>query len=67
MTEFIDNTGISKSDGSCCINGGGNKEPDLASNIENCYHCTNPVCSCSNDSSYKDELVKKITDEVLKE
>ena len=67
MTEFIDNTGISKSDGSCCIIGDGNKEPDLAGNIENCYHCTNSVCVCNNGSDYKENLVKKITEDLLKE
>ena len=67
MPEFVDRTGINKTDGSCCGVGEGNKEPDPTSNIENCYHCTNSVCGCSNDSNYKDDLVKKITDDVLEE
>lgn len=67
MTEFVDKTDINKNDGSCCGAGEGKKEPDLTSNIENCYHCTNSVCSCDNDSNYKDGLVKKITSEVLEE
>ena len=67
MTEFVDKTGISKTDGSCCEAEDANKEPDLTSNINNCYHCTNFTCGCSNDSNYKEDLVKKITEDVLKE
>ena len=67
MPEFIDKTGINKTDGSCCKTGNENNEPDLTGNIENCYHCTNSVCSCSKDTNYKDELVKKITSDVLEE
>lgn len=67
MPEFIDNTGKSRTDGSCCGIDDRSKEPDLTSNIENCYHCTNSVCGCNNDSNYKEDLIKKITDDVLKE
>ena len=67
MPEFIDKTGICKTDGSCCEVDKKDKDPDLTSNIENCYHCTNSVCSCSNDANYKEDLVKKITEDVLKE
>ena len=67
MPEFIDNTGISKTDGSCYGVGDSNKEPDPTSNIEDCYHCTNSSCGCSNDADYKEDLIKNITDDVLKE
>ena len=67
MPEFIDKTGVSKTDGSCCGVGEKNNEPDPTSNIKNCYHCTNSACGCNNDSSYKEDLVKKITDDVLRE
>jgi hypothetical protein len=67
MPEFIDKTGQSKTDGSCCVTGDGNKEPDLTENIENCYHCTNSECGCINDSNYMEDLVKKITRDVLEE
>jgi len=67
MPEFIDRTEKSKTDGSCCgIGDSGSKDPDPTSNIENCYHCTNSICRCTNDSNYKEDLVKKITDDVLK-
>jgi hypothetical protein len=67
MPEFIDKSGINKTDGSCCGTGDSNKDPDLTGNIENCYHCTNSICGCSNDSNYKEDLVKKITRDVLEE
>lgn len=67
MPEFIDRTGVSKTDGSCCSKEDSSKDPDPTSNIENCYHCTKEECGCNNDTSYKDELIKKITDDVLKE
>jgi hypothetical protein len=67
MPEFVDKTGINKTDGSCCGVGDGNKEPDPTSNIDNCYHCTKEECRCENDSSYKEDLIKKITDDVLEE
>ncbi len=67
MPEFIDQTGKSKTDGSCCGIGDSSKDPDPTSNIENCYHCTNSKCGCSNGSNYKDDLVKKITKDVLDE
>ena len=66
MQEFVDKTGISKTDGSCCVSGNGNNEPDLSSNIENCYHCTKSVCGCNNDSNYKEELVKKMRELIHK-
>ena len=67
MPEFIDKSGINKTDGSCCGIGDGSNDPDPTGNIQNCYHCTNSVCGCSNDSNYKEDLVKKITDDVLEE
>jgi len=67
MPEFIDNTGKDRTDGSCCEIDDSSKDPDLTSNIENCYYCTNSVCGCDNDSNYKDDLVKKITDDVLEQ
>ena len=67
MPEFVDNTGKNRTDGSCCIITGNSKDPDPASNIENCYYCTSSVCGCDNDSNYRDELAKKITDDVLEE
>ena len=68
MPEFIDKSGINKTDGSCCgIGDSSSKDPDPTGNIENCYHCTNSICGCSNDSNYKEDLVKKITDDVLEE
>ena len=67
MPEFIDRTEKSKTDGSCCGIGDSDRDPDPTSNIENCYHCTNSVCGCSNDSNYKQDLVKKITRDVLEE
>ena len=67
MPEFIDQTGKSKTDGSCCGIRDSSKDPDPTSNIENCYHCTNSVCGCSTGSNYKEDLVKKITEDVLGE
>jgi hypothetical protein len=67
VPEFIDKTGINKTDKSCCGAGEEGTDPDPTGNIENCYHCTNPVCGCNKDSDYKDDLVKKITDDILKE
>ena len=67
MPEFIDNSGINKMDGSCCGIGDSSKDPDPTSNIENCYHCTNSKCGCSTGSNYKEDLVKKITKDVLDE
>jgi len=66
VPEFVDKSGVNKTDGSCCVPVD-NKDPDLTGNIENCYHCTNSICGCSNDSNYKEDLVKKITDDVLGE
>jgi hypothetical protein len=67
MPEFIDKSGINKTDGSCCGIGDSSSDPDLTGNIENCYYCTNSICGCSNDLNYKEDLVNKITKDVLEE
>ena len=67
MTEFVDKTGKSKTDGNCCGVEDSSKDPDPMGNIENCYHCTNTKCGCANDLNYKEELVTKITKDVLEE
>ncbi len=68
MSEFIDNSGKKKDGNNCCgIDTSRNMDPDPTSNIENCYHCAKPSCSCENGKDYNKELVKKITDKVLRE
>ncbi len=68
MPEFIDKSGKKKDESNCCgTDTSGKMDPDPTKNIENCYHCTNASCGCGNGSEYDKELVKKITDKVLRE